>query len=75
MIDNLKIKETLDNVRPYLQEDGGDVEFLEITDEGIVKVKLLGACVDCPLSMMTLRAGIERALLNAVPGIKRVEAI
>lgn len=75
MIDNLKIKETLDNVRPYLQEDGGDVEFLEITDEGIVKVKLMGACVDCPLSMMTLRAGIERALLNAVPGIKRVEAI
>lgn len=75
MIDNLKIKEILDNVRPYLQEDGGDVEFLEITDEGIVKVKLLGACVDCPLSMMTLRAGIERALLNAVPGIKRVEAI
>ena len=75
MIDNLKIKKTLDNVRPYLQEDGGDVEFLEVTDEGIVKVKLMGACVDCPLSMMTLRAGIERALLNAVPGIKRVEAI
>jgi len=70
-----KVKETLKTIRPYLQVDGGDVEFVRINQSGIVEVKLLGACSGCPMSQMTLRAGIERALMREVPGIKRVEAI
>jgi len=65
----------LDSVRPYLKEDEGDVELFNITDDGIVEVKLLGACYDCPMSQMTLRAGIERVLIKEIPNIKRVEAI
>jgi len=65
----------LDSVRPYLKEDEGDVELFNITEDGIVEVKLLGACYDCPMSQMTLRAGIERALIKEIPSIKRVEAI
>jgi len=70
-----KVQNALEKVRPYLQADGGDVELVRVTDEGIVEVKLTGACVGCPMSQMTLRAGIERALLREVPGIKRVEAV
>jgi len=70
-----KVKDALEKVRPYLKADGGDVELVRVTDEGIVEVKLTGACVGCPMSQMTLRAGIERALLREVPGIKRVEAV
>ena len=70
-----KVTEALEKVRPYLQADGGDVELVKVTEEGIVEVKLTGACVGCPMSQMTLRAGIERALLRDVPGIKRVEAV
>jgi Fe-S cluster biogenesis protein NfuA len=65
----------LDSIRPYLQADSGDVELVDISDDGIVKVKLTGACDICPMSQMTLRAGIERSLLRAVPGIRRVEAV
>jgi Fe-S cluster biogenesis protein NfuA len=65
----------IDAVRPYLQADDGDVEFVELTQDGIVKVKFTGACSICPLSQMTLRAGIERSLLRQVPEIRRVEAI
>ena len=65
----------LDSVRPYLKEDEGDVELFNITEDGIVEVKLLGACYNCPMSQMTLRAGIERALIKEIPSIKRVEAI
>ena len=70
-----KVKDALEKVRPYLKADGGDVELVRVTDEGIVEVKLTGACVGCPMSQMTLRDGIERALLREVPGIKRVEAV
>ncbi|OGU62782.1 MAG: hypothetical protein A2V66_06480 [Ignavibacteria bacterium RBG_13_36_8] len=70
-----KVEAALEKIRPYLKADGGDVEFVKITDDGIVEVKLTGACVGCPMSQMTLRAGIERALLREVPGIKRVEAV
>lgn len=70
-----KIKIALDNVRPFLQSDGGDVMFMELSDDGIVKVKLTGACNTCPLSGMTLRAGIEKAIIREVPGIRRVEAV
>ncbi len=70
-----KIKKTIESVRPFLQADSGDVEFVEVTEDGIVKVRLTGACEVCPLSVMTLRAGIERTLLKEVPGIRRVESV
>jgi Fe-S cluster biogenesis protein NfuA len=66
-----EVKKALDSIRPYLQADDGDIELVD----GIVKVKLTGACVVCPLSVITLRAGIERSLLRQVPGIKRVESV
>jgi len=70
-----KVEDALKSVRPYLVADGGDVELVGINDEGIVEVRLTGACVGCPMSQMTLRAGIERALMRDVPEIKRVEAV
>ncbi len=70
-----KVKKALDVIRPYLQADDGDVELIDVTDDGIVHVKLLGACSTCPMSQMTLRAGVERALIREVPGIRRVEAV
>ncbi len=70
-----KVKSALETIRPYLKADGGDVELVNISDDGIVEVKLKGACVGCPMSQMTLRAGVERALLREVPGIRRVEAV
>ena len=69
-----KVKEVLNKVRPSLQADGGDVEFVEIKN-GIVKVRLQGACGCCPMSQMTLKMGIEQALKEAVPEIKSVEAV
>ncbi|MEO8209795.1 MAG: NifU family protein [bacterium] len=69
------IEEVLKKVRPYLQLDGGDVEVLNILENGIIQVRLMGACKDCPLSMMTLRAGIERALMQEIPNVKRIEAV
>lgn len=70
-----RIKKALNSIRPYLQADGGDVELISVTKDGIVNVKLTGACSGCPMSQMTLRAGVERALIREVPGIRRVEAI
>lgn len=70
-----KINNALQVIRPYLQADGGDVELVNISSDGIVEVRLTGACVGCPMSQMTLRAGVERALMREVPGIKRVEAV
>ncbi len=70
-----KVEAALDSIRPYLQADGGDVELVNITDDGIVEVRLTGACVGCPMSQMTLRAGVERALMREIPEIKRVEAV
>jgi len=70
-----RVGNALEMIRPYLKADGGDVELVNITEEGIVEVKLTGACVGCPMSQMTLRAGVERALIREVPEIKRVEAI
>ncbi|TSA27302.1 MAG: NifU family protein [Ignavibacteriales bacterium] len=70
-----KVEKALQTIRPYLKADGGDVELVQITNEGIVEVKLTGACSDCPMSQMTLRAGVERALIREVPGIRRVEAV
>lgn len=70
-----RVKKALDGIRPYLKADGGDVELISISEDGIVRVKLVGACSSCPMSQMTLRAGVERALIREVPGIRRVEAV
>ena len=70
-----KVLKSLDAIRPYLQADGGDVELVRITEDGFVEVKLLGSCVSCPMSRMTLRAGVERRLLKDIPEIKRVEQV
>lgn len=68
-----KINAVLDKIRPFLQIDGGDVRLDKVSEEGIVELKLLGACNTCPLRPMTLRAGIERALMHDIPEIKRIE--
>lgn len=70
-----EINYSLEKVRPYLKIDGGDVEAVSIKDENIIEVRLLGNCSGCALSQMTLRAGIERALMRDFPQIKRIEAI
>jgi Fe-S cluster biogenesis protein NfuA len=67
-----EVEKVLEMVRPGLQADGGDVELVEVTDDGIVKVRLTGACGSCPMSTMTLKMGIERAVKEKVPGIKEV---
>jgi len=65
----------LETVRPSLQADGGDVELVEVTEDGIVRVRLQGACHGCPMAQMTLKNGIERVLMEQVPGVKEVEAV
>jgi Fe-S cluster biogenesis protein NfuA len=70
-----KVESALDEVRPSLQADGGNVELVDVTDDGVVKVKLQGACAGCPMSQMTLSQGIERHLKEIVPEVKRVEAV
>jgi len=70
-----KIEDALEQIRPYLQADGGNVSLVEITDEMIVKLELQGACKSCSMSMMTLKAGIEETIRRAVPEIKGVEAV
>ncbi|WP_409342157.1 NifU family protein [Paenibacillus sp. MBLB4367] len=66
-----EVLEVLDKLRPFLQRDGGDVELVDVED-GIVKLKLMGACGSCPSSTITLKAGIERALLEEVEGVQEV---
>jgi Fe-S cluster biogenesis protein NfuA len=70
-----KVKKALNNIRPYLEADGGNIELINVSKDGIVKVKFVGVCSYCPMSQMTLRAGVERALIREVPGIRRVEAV
>lgn len=69
------VKRVLEKVRPYLHQDGGDVEVVNVSDDNIVEVRLTGSCHGCPMSMMTLRAGIERILMLELPDIKRVESV
>ena len=69
------LQTSLKQIRPYLQRDGGDVELARLTDDGSVEVRLMGSCISCPMSMMTLRAGIERALMLAHAEVKRVEQV
>ncbi|MCS7005770.1 MAG: NifU family protein [Cytophagales bacterium] len=70
-----QVNSALDTIRPYLEADGGDVKILEITSDKIVRLELLGSCGSCPMSNMTMKAGIEQAIKSAVPEIKGVEAI
>jgi len=70
-----QVEAALDTIRPYLETDGGNVSVEEITPENVVKLKLLGSCGSCPMSIMTLKAGIEQAIKKAVPQITGVEAI
>ena len=70
-----KIKEALEKIRPYLQRDGGDVEFVEYTEDKIVKVRLQGQCAGCPMSQMTIKNGIERLLKEEYPEIDSVESV
>jgi Fe-S cluster biogenesis protein NfuA len=69
------VKKELENIRPHLQADGGDVELIDVSDEGVVKVKLLGACGGCPMSQMTLKMGIEKRLKSIIPGVKEVVSV
>jgi Fe-S cluster biogenesis protein NfuA len=70
-----RVKTTLNQIRPYLQADGGDVTLTEVTEDLVVKVKLSGACLGCPFSIYTLKAGVEQALRKDIPEIKEVVAI
>jgi Fe-S cluster biogenesis protein NfuA len=67
-----KVVKALNRVRPYLQNDGGDIDLIEITDDLTVKVKLTGACHGCPFAMQTLKAGVEQAIMQEVPEITKV---
>lgn len=73
-MDTEKVKEALDLIRPRLQADGGDVEFVSMED-GVVKVRLTGACGGCPMATLTLKNGIEGFLKDRVPGVKAVESV
>tara|TARA_B100000614_G_scaffold194550_1_gene175779 strand:+ start:273 stop:512 length:240 start_codon:yes stop_codon:yes gene_type:complete len=69
-----RVEAVLDKVRPYLKEDGGDVEFYRFEeDTGVLELRFLGSCSTCPLSIMTLRAGIERYILKDIPEVQRIE--
>lgn len=70
-----KVKNLIEQVRPYLQQDGGDINFVGITDDFIVNVELTGACGSCPYSTMTLKNGVENTIRKAIPEIMGVEAI
>ena len=69
-----RVKKVLEDVRPALQRDGGDVQFVDVKD-GVVQVKLQGACAGCPMSQMTLAFGIQRVLKERIPEVERVEAV
>ncbi len=70
-----KVSAVIDLIRPAVQSDGGDIEFVEVSDEGVVSIRMHGACVGCPSSDMTLRIGIERTLKDRIPEITKVEAV
>lgn len=75
LIDLVKVEEVLNMVRPYLHADGGDCELVDVTPDGIVKLRLKGACGSCPSSTYTLKLGIEEHLKQHVPGVKEVEQV
>jgi Fe-S cluster biogenesis protein NfuA len=75
MVDRTKVEEVINRIRPALQRDRGDVELVEITDNDVVKVRLKGACGSCPMSLMTLKGGIEAEMKKVIPEVKAVEAV
>lgn len=70
-----QVKSVIDQIRPYLQADGGDIRYVEITEQKVVKVELQGACGSCPHSRITLKNGVEQAMIKAIPEITAVEDI
>ncbi|MDR0977595.1 MAG: NifU family protein [Endomicrobium sp.] len=70
-----KVETALESVRPHLEADGGNVELIDVTEDGIVKVKLTGACGSCPMSAMTLQYGVTNAIKKAVPEVKEVQSL
>jgi len=70
-----KIKNVLEQIRPYLQSDGGDIKYVGLTEDNVVNVELTGACGSCPYSIITLKNGVETAIKKAIPAIKAVEAV
>lgn len=70
-----KVKNVINQIRPYLEADGGDISFVNLTDDYVVNVQLHGACASCTMSIMTLKQGVEQAVQKAIPEIKSVEAI
>lgn len=75
MLDRTKVEEVIERVRPFLRRDGGDVELVDVTEDNVVKVRLKGACGSCPMSMMTLKGGIEAEMKKAFPELKAVESV
>jgi len=71
----LKVKNAIEQIRPHLQADGGDIRFVELTDDNIVKVELQGACHGCPMAVVTMKNGVENTIIKNIPEIKAVEAI
>jgi Fe-S cluster biogenesis protein NfuA len=69
------VEKALEKVRPALQRDGGDIELVDVKDDGVVQVRLTGACGGCPMSQMTLKMGVEKVLKEEVPGVTRVDAL
>jgi Fe-S cluster biogenesis protein NfuA len=70
-----KVQKIVDKIRPNLQADGGDIELVEVTKDGVVKIRLLGACRGCPMSQMTLKMGVEKFLKKEIPEIKEVISV
>lgn len=70
-----KVQQVIDEIRPNLQADGGDIELIEVTEDGVVKVRLRGACSGCPGAAMTLKMGVERVLKSRIPQVQRVENV
>ncbi|PIQ88252.1 MAG: hypothetical protein COV72_09055 [Candidatus Omnitrophica bacterium CG11_big_fil_rev_8_21_14_0_20_42_13] len=75
MIDKERVEKALEKVRPMLAADGGDVQLVEVTNDGVVRLKLTGTCGCCPMSQMTLKNGVEKILKQEIPEIKSVEAL
>ncbi|KAF0194443.1 MAG: nitrogeN-fixing nifu domain protein [Bacteroidetes bacterium] len=71
----VKVKNIIEQIRPYLQADGGDISFVDLTEDNVVNVELQGSCGSCPFSRMTLKNGVEEAVRKALPEIKSVEAL
>ena len=70
-----EVEKVIEEIQPHLRADGGDIELVDVDDEGVVKVRLKGACVGCPMSQMTLQLGVERYLKNKIPQVKKVVTV